>query len=120
MILKFEDLRIDVKSGIEFCGSEDRYLIILKLFVRTTKVKIANILVYLEQEDMVSYKIEVHSIKSSAASIGANDIFEYSKKLEQAAKDNDKSYIENNTEKYVKQVQELIDNIETILELESK
>ena len=71
----------------------------------------------LEKEDMKLYRIIVHSMKSSAKTIGAEVISDHAKALEFAAADGDTDFIRQHHEKFVSEYRELLEHIRRVLEL---
>ena len=79
---KYGDL--DVESGIELCGSKETYDEVLSSFREGIKEKVSVIRNALEEDDIKRYTVEVHAIKSSARLIGANNLSELARSLEEA------------------------------------
>ena len=89
---------IDTKKAISLCGSEDSYLTILQMFIRTADVKKKRIRELYEAKDIKNYIIELHALKSSANLIGAEEFSEVARELEFAGKENNLSIIDEKTE----------------------
>ncbi len=86
--------QLDVEAGLKVCGgSWDTYLGVLGLIEKYADEKKTAIWNAYEAEDWDWYEREVHSLKSSMASIGAAAFAEFAKKHEFAAKDYNISYI---------------------------
>ncbi|WP_051204901.1 response regulator [Butyrivibrio sp. VCD2006] len=89
---------IDTKAAIPLCGSEDAYITILQMFIRTADIKKKRIKELYEKKDIKNYIIEIHALKSSARLIGAMEFSELARELELAGKENNLSVIEEKTD----------------------
>lgn len=88
----------DVDQGISFCGSPDGYLEVLGIYVDSARQKASDIERFYRAEDYENYTIQVHSLKSTSKLIGAFDISERARELEEAGNDNNIELIKSNTE----------------------
>lgn len=88
---------LDINEGIEFAGTEELYLNVLKFFVMSIDDKSEEIRTYYNEKDWINYETKVHALKSSAKVVGANELSERAKALELAAKDKDFTYIIEHT-----------------------
>lgn len=104
--------------GIKYCGDVDFYIEILKVSVNSSEEKIKKIQKCYEDKDYEGYTIVVHSVKSSAANIGAVELSNLAKKLELAGKSADYTYIENNTEEFIYEYKKIVSGIRRILNME--
>lgn len=78
---------IDVAAGMEYSGNdEDLYREVLSDYMDTIEVKASVIEKAVEEEDLETYTIEVHSLKSTSRSIGAIELSELAKDLESSGK----------------------------------
>lgn len=88
---------INVKLGMEYCsGEEDFYMEMLDMFSSQHAEKRDEIVSMYESADWKNYAIKVHALKSTALTIGAEQLSECAKTLEQAGKTEDVDYIRNN------------------------
>ncbi len=88
------DIReIDIESGIGFCGSANDYLEAIKTFVKHAPDSINEIRSHIDNENTEDLTTKVHSLKSTAKTIGAERLSEIAKNMEQAAKDKDMDYV---------------------------
>ncbi|WP_050008276.1 response regulator [Butyrivibrio sp. WCE2006] len=87
----------DIETGIDYAGTEDMYIDTLRFFRDTIEEKADEIESLYYKENIEDYTIKVHALKSSAKLIGANDLSEHAKRLEEAGKSGDLDYIRNNT-----------------------
>lgn len=93
----------DVKTGISYCtGSEEFYLEMLQNFCNSSTSKQAEITAYHKSGNWENYVIKVHALKSSSRTIGANELSACAASLEQAGKDKNMAYIEENHPKLIR------------------
>ena len=90
-----EDLAF--KEAVENIGNYETYSKIVKTFYNTIEKNVTEIEAFYKQKEFKSYTISVHALKSSARIIGAKKLSLLAEKLEKAAKENDVSFIEENT-----------------------
>ncbi|MBR1627851.1 MAG: response regulator, partial [Lachnospiraceae bacterium] len=88
---------LDVKEGIEYAGSAEMYLQVLKFFVKTIDDRSEEIRAFYEEGDWTDFTTKVHALKSSARTIGAAELSNRARALELAAKDGDLVYIREHT-----------------------
>ncbi len=84
---------IDLAMGIEYNGSAEAYLSLLKLFYESLEDVTKEIEGYFEKEDWENYTIKVHALKSTARLIGAMPFGEEALLLEKAGKNRDAEFI---------------------------
>lgn len=80
------DGELDTALGIHNCGSEEGYREALEIYYRTIPDKADEIERFLADGDIASYTIKVHALKSSSLIVGATELSELAKELEQAGK----------------------------------
>ena len=90
-----EDLAF--REAVENIGNYETYSKIAKTFYNTIEKNVTEIETFYKQKEFKSYTISVHALKSSARIIGAKKLSFLAEKLEKAAKENDISFIEENT-----------------------
>ncbi len=90
---------IDAQTGLENCGSEEGYESVLSVFHQTAKTKAEEIGKLLNNSDIENYTIKVHALKSSARIIGASQLSKLAAELENAGKNKNITFIENNTDR---------------------
>ena len=88
---------LDVHQGILTCGSEETYMGALTVFAEAIEPGIREIKKYYEEKDLKSYTIKVHALKSTARIIGANELSERAKRLEDAGNSEYVEEIEKDT-----------------------
>lgn len=80
--------QIQVEKGIENCGGAmSEYLEILKITLEYGNLRIKELLSFKEKGDYENYTIKVHSLKSTAANIGAMEVSAMALEQEMAGKE---------------------------------
>ena len=88
---------INEKMGLDYCcGEEEFYLEMLQMFGSQYEEKRAEIVSLYESADWADYAIKVHALKSTSLTIGAEQLSDSAKMLEQAGKKEDVEYIQKN------------------------
>ncbi len=80
----FEVEGLDIHAGVEHCGGETAYLDVLELFVNSIDSAAGEIEGYFRGEDWKNYTTKVHALKSTAKVIGAAELSEKARRLEDA------------------------------------
>ena len=75
---------LDVHQGIIHCGGEETYLGALTVFAEAIESGAKEIRRYFETKDFKSYTVKVHALKSTARIIGAKELSDRAKRLEDA------------------------------------
>lgn len=77
---------IDKNKGMDYVADENLYKEVLQNFGEMAKDKIKNIQTAMEKDNYKDYVIYVHALKSNAKTIGAQELFEQAKNLEELGK----------------------------------
>ena len=88
---------LNIKEALKLLGNEKLYLDFLKEYYLSIDDKSAKIQKAYDENDIHTYTIEVHALKSSSRQIGADDLSKLAEKLEKAGNDNDMGIIDNET-----------------------
>ena len=107
--VQFADL--DVEKGIAYCGTMENYIEVLKLLVQDSKENQRYIQELYDKQDWKNYIIQVHALKSSMKSIGADALSEMAFGLEMAGKGEDFDYIRSHQEEMMLAYEELFDKL---------
>ena len=110
---------ISVYNGLKYCGSEDAFIRSITSFYESLKDNADLIEKAYKENDIKTYTIKVHSLKSSARIIGAADLSKLAKELEDAGNDENMSFIDDNTNTLLKMYREYADKLKN-LEVESE
>lgn len=112
---------VDVEAGLsKVDGNVRDYVDILEIFVECGPDKAGEIEEFAKRHDYENYVINVHSLKSVAANIGAHQLFTMAKIHEFAGKSKKDDFIDANYEKLIMLYREIIENIRISLEEFSK
>ncbi len=102
------EVGINAQIGLDYCcGDESFYIEMLRMFHGQSKDKRAEIASLYEAENWPDYAVKVHALKSTSLTIGAEELSEQAKALEQAGKKEDIPYIQKNHQKLL----EMYDNV---------
>jgi response regulator RpfG family c-di-GMP phosphodiesterase len=80
---------IDTEAGLKHCGDEEVYGEVLKSFFESMDETKRALNGFAESGDLKNYEILIHSVKSTAKTIGALSLGDSAKELELAAKNGD-------------------------------
>ena len=93
-IEKAKSLGLNVDEGISFAaGDEGFYLEILKDYAHDAEEKCSKLDAFVQSKDWKNYKILVHSVKSASKTVGAFDLSDKARKLEEASGNEDADYV---------------------------
>ncbi|MCI8361007.1 MAG: response regulator [Clostridiales bacterium] len=88
---------VNVAKGLDYCGGDKGfYRDMLELFHAQSAEKKAEIISLYEDANWANYAIKVHALKSTSLTIGAEQLSNHAKALEQAGKSGDEEYIRQN------------------------
>lgn len=106
---KLKDV-LDTVSGMKYCMNDANFYVeIIRDFINSERIdKIDN---SLKAKNFEDYRVNVHALKSTSLSIGANSLSETAKQLEVAAINSDTEYIEANHEQMISEYKELLDKL---------
>ena len=102
------------KTGLKYCGSEQVYLEVLASFREDAEGSIEKLRKYLKDNDPKNYEIKVHSIKSNSKAIGATELSELARELEDAAKNGDMDRIRDKHEELIHQYMRVREVLEKV------
>ncbi len=103
---------LDVSSGIEYCGSDKGlYAELLSDYVGEYEDRRNKLGEYLKSANVKKYQILVHSLKSTSLTIGAEEVYDESRRMEEAAAAGDIPYMDAHHDelmnRYAEQVREV-------------
>lgn len=99
--------QLNTQNGISYCMNDlEFYIEVIKTFVTDNKTDILNDL--FNKEDYEDYRITVHALKSTAKTIGLEELAEHARLLEMAVKENNIDYIKNNHAALIEEYQNLL------------
>jgi CheY-like chemotaxis protein len=115
----FEIEGIDVEKGLSMAGgTEAAYREILDLYCRDVETRMSFLRVPSGMEDMKSFVIQVHALKSASASIGAGDLSAKALFLENAGGENNVGLIAEHLPGFRKELSTLVAQISAVLRTE--
>lgn len=105
-------LGLNVEEGLRYCaGDETFYLEMVKDFVAAAAERDEKLTQCLRDCNMKDYNVLVHSLKSSAKTIGSEDLFERARFLELESAKEDLEYVRDNHGELMKKMHELVEKI---------
>ncbi len=112
---------IDMQKGIRLCGGNlESYKAILKAVSQYGNEKIQLMKQCLKIKDYERYTIEAHALKSNAASIGAESVFELARAQEMAGREGRLEEIDKNGMEMLSEYEKMLSHIRAFLEEEEK
>ena len=108
VLVELREAGLDVDSGIEYCGDEEDYLYAISLYEQSGRKRCEEIEKYLEEDNLKDLGTLIHSIKSTSASIGANELAAKALELEKACDNAEKEYIEANIMEFIEDYTQLV------------
>ena len=107
---------IDTEQGVKNCGGTEEYLSVLERFHSAVSDKADEIENFISGNDIKNYTIKVHALKSSARIIGAMDLSEKARLLEEAGNENNIDYIKENTAELLSRYRSYINILSAVSE----
>lgn len=98
----------DINKALELFGEMDMYEATLNDFLAEVEEKLNRIEKYREENNMPSYAIEVHSLKSDARYLGFSNLAELAYQHELKSKENDIMFVYDNYEKLITEARRVI------------
>ncbi len=99
---RLNDAGLDTESGLAFSGGDEMfYAEVVTDFVDSSGSRIRDLSIAFESNDMRSYQIHAHTIKSTSKTIGAKALSDMAYGMENASKDNDVLYIRENHNTFI-------------------
>ena len=91
----FEEIGFCTEAGLSYCRSNQTfYLQMLAVYGQEAEQKADALNDLYRRKDYGNYRIQVHALKSNSRLVGADSLSEMARQLEEAAKREDASYIE--------------------------
>jgi CheY-like chemotaxis protein len=103
---------VDVQKGVAMLrGNLDAYKKVLSMFCKDADERLQKLQIMLEADTLPAFIIQVHSLKSVSASIGAQELSSNAAWLEAAGKTADIAYIREHLPEFTVQLAEQVKNI---------
>ncbi|MCR5686382.1 MAG: response regulator [Lachnospiraceae bacterium] len=107
---------IDMEQALFYSGNSYETLKnVLEVFLSDGKNKLDLLVKYVEEEDYDNYRIEIHAVKSLCKGIGAMELSEKARRLEEACKQSDHDYVRANAQEAYTDYVMLLGRIEEAL-----
>lgn len=107
-IIRLKNIGLNIQSGIQYSrGDMEFYEELLTRFAQDAERKSVEMVDFYEKEDFANYRILVHALKSAAKMVGADDLSEMARKVEEAAKNSDVAYIKGHHEELLEKYHEM-------------
>ncbi|MBR6316058.1 MAG: response regulator [Lachnospiraceae bacterium] len=107
---------INTEKGLAYCaGDKEFYAELLGDYAKDAAAKCRELTNHLEKEDLSEYRIRVHAVKSTSMCVGAMDIHDLAKKLEEAAEKEDLSGVRADHQRLVDAYSQMAEKIERAL-----
>jgi CheY-like chemotaxis protein/HPt (histidine-containing phosphotransfer) domain-containing protein/anti-sigma regulatory factor (Ser/Thr protein kinase) len=108
---------VDVQKGITMTGgTEAGYRKILSVFCKVVEKRLPLLTTIQTQETLHIFTIQVHSLKSGCATLGAAELSLEAAMLEDAGMNGDLVYIQKNLNGFTERLTKLAENIRSVLE----
>jgi len=115
--LSFSIEGVNTKKGIMLTGGKiDFYLRVLRIYYKNCRKIIPELKDCEQNNNMVNYHVYSHSIAGISEGIGADEIAETARKLEEAAEKNDYEYVRANSPPFINKLEALLKNIHPLVE----
>ena len=109
---------LNAREGVEHCGDEESYLDALKVFANSISDAADEIEGYFTSEDWQNYTTKVHALKSSARVIGASELSDRARRLEDAGNNGYIEEIKNDTAPLLNLYRSYIEKLSPLIEVE--
>lgn len=117
----YEIPNVDTKIGVHYCsGSVEQYFNLLRIVMTEGRTKPPMLREYIETNNIKSYMVEVHALKSVAASVGAKELSHLAKWHEEEAKAENYEFVQTRGEELLIKYQQFLDSIEEVLALQKE
>ncbi|MGL5259380.1 MAG: PAS domain-containing protein [Lachnospiraceae bacterium] len=107
---------VDTEKGIASVGGrKEDYLNILSSYYTDGMIKRSSLEQSFQKKDLLSFRTEVHSLKSTSATIGAQELSNIAAKLEMASINLDFSFIEGYLTTFLSMLDDILDEIAPLI-----
>ncbi len=110
---------LDTKEGVTHCGDADLYVEALKVFVNSVSRGADEIQSYFDAGDWKLYTTKVHALKSSARVIGAVELSEKARHLEEAGNSGNVDEIQQDTAPLLELYRSYAEKLSPLVEVEA-
>ncbi len=111
----FEYKEINPEKGIEYCGDVEDYIFAIETYAMSIDAKAEQIETDFKNSDLEALALNVHSLKSTSAAIGACKLSDKAKEIELGAKAGDTALVETNIPELLRDYRALKDILGRVL-----
>ena len=99
----------DTEAALNYCGKDTEfYKEVIKEYASTYAEKSSSLEDFLKHEDLKEYRTLIHSVKSGSKTIGAMELSEKARLLEEASANGDLGYVKDNHAAFMKDYTETV------------
>lgn len=109
------DNGVDINHALELLGDMEMFNDTLKDFLEESKTRIPNIISSFNNNDMESYAILVHAMKSDSKYLGFTKLAEMSYEHEMASKNGNVEFVKTNINPLIIEANRIINLVKTYL-----
>ena len=113
IVAKVDEINIEIGLNI-ISNNKDKYVKILGLFYKQLKQYLDDISTALNDEDMKTFFVLIHSMKTTLATVGCIELSELALKLEVASRNNDVDYCKENFQTFNKRLHDVHEKLSII------
>ena len=111
---------LNAREGVEHCGDVESYMDALKVFANSISAASNDIENFFNVEDWKNYTTKVHALKSSARVIGANELSDRARRLEDAGNNGYLEEIKQDTAPLLKLYRSYAEKLSPLIEVETE
>lgn len=100
--------KVDIDTSLEILGDQATYDDIMQTFRKEIETKLSNLNRNRQLNDLESYAISIHSLKSDAKYLGFKSLADYAYHHELKSKENDRTFIDDNFDILEREVRKII------------
>ena len=105
---KVEELGVSTKMGLGYCADDAEFYVgIMKDYAEAFSEKKQALETYYQEKNWKEYRTVIHSVKSASKTIGAEQLFEHARLLEDAAAQENEAYLTEKHENVLSEYEEL-------------
>ncbi len=118
-ISQLSEAGLDIQTGMGYTGGEEKYISALQRFFRSSESNKEKMVSYLSSDDLESFSITVHALKSNSKMIGAMELSSMFEALELASKNKDGAAVETGLSKTMEEYERILKVLEPLGEMDT-
>lgn len=108
---------LDINKGLGYCaGQIETYLSVLKMVYASKETQLSGLQSQYAKKNLKEFTVQIHALKGQLLNIGAGDISNLAKQLEQAGREGNTDYIDDKLQIFVKEYQGLMQELAVVLQ----